>query len=53
LQKTTDENIWGETVITILIYSKFLFQIFVRNVNMWHLDPIAQDILCNAGNIFY
>jgi len=34
LQKTTDENIWGETVITILIYSKFLFQIFVRNVNM-------------------
>ena len=33
-KKRTDENTWGETVIKILIYSKFLFQIFVRTVNM-------------------
>ena len=34
LQKRTDETTWGETVIKILIYLKFLFQIFVRIVNM-------------------
>jgi len=34
LQKRTDENTWGETVIKILFYLKFLFQIFARSVNM-------------------
>jgi len=34
LQKRTDGNTSGETVIKILIYLKFLFQIFIRSVNM-------------------
>jgi len=33
-KKRTDENTRGETVIQILIYLKFFFQIFVRRVNM-------------------
>jgi len=33
-KKRTDENTWGDTVIKILIYLKFLFQIFVRSVNL-------------------
>ena len=36
LLKRNDENTWGETVIKILIYLKFLSQIFVSSVNMQH-----------------
>ena len=33
-KKRTNENIWGKTVIEILLYLKFLFQTFVRSLNM-------------------